>query len=257
MSWWVALIPAIAVLIQALPYLIGGYMGFELFKIILDNPVSLLSVIAGIMGAYLIYKKQLKYGMVLLIAGIIGYYLPLITNTTASIFTNPIVLIVASSLITIYYLASVKQLNKTTLKYMILGMVGAVLVTTLVSSVGDGGGPGPGFNYYEVTFECEIRRAIVPSVYPSKLEVIEIKPVSMCYSPSPLVIWPEEKEFELEVYKDGALIWKHRDKVSYGWLQTVASKNVTVCLRKGEYKVRLCTPESGEYIEKDVEVGIV
>ena len=167
MSWWVALIPAIAVLIQALPYLIGGYMGFELFKIILDNPVSLLSVIAGIMGAYLIYKKQLKYGMVLLIAGIIGYYLPLITNTTASIFTNPIVLIVASSLITIYYLASVKQLNKTTLKYMILGMVGAVLVTTLVSSVGDGGGPGPGFNYYEVTFECEcggiMRR--VPDVF--------------------------------------------------------------------------------------------
>jgi len=263
MSWWVALIPAIAVLIQALPYLIGGYMGFEVFKLILENPTALLAIIAGIMGAYLIYKKQLKYGMVLLVAALITYYIPLISGTLSdvlSIFSNPFVLIISSTLIMVYYLASRKQLNKTTMKYLILGMVAALLVSVVASSIGTAGGPGPGFNYYMVTFECVIERPILPpGVKPHDLRVLEMKGVKVWYpgEVEPLVFWEERKDFVLSIYRNDFLVFEKKYNVKFGWWQTIASKNVTVCLRKGKYNVKLCTPESGKCIERIVEVGVL
>ena len=259
MTWWLLLIPAIAVLIQSLPYLIGG--GLAAYTI-LTNPTAIVSIIAGVAGAYLIYKNKPKEGMIAIVIGGVLFLIPQLATMfqaflgwSAALFSNVFFMLVILGGVMAYFLASQKKLTGKYAVYLILSIVGASVFYLLLnqfSVAGGGVGITPTPNWYEVTLKIDFTSVGMPFFEKAKatsISVVDYSLVNYCVEEiQPLFVLPTEKNYVLKVLDSrGRLVMQKTLKAEWGPLQITTSDLVKICLRSGSYKIiayATDTPES-------------
>jgi len=255
MTWWLLLIPAIAVLIQSLPYLIGG--GLAAYTI-LTNPTAIVSIIAGIAGAYLIYKNKPKEGMIAIVIGGVLFLIPQLATMfqaflgwSAALFSNVFFMLVILGGVMAYFLASQKKLTGKYAVYLILSIVGASVFYLLLnqfSVAGGGVGITPAPNWYEVTLKIDFTTWQAKAKATS-ISVVDYSSVNYCVEEiQPLFVLPTERNYVLKVLDStGRLVMQKTVKAEWGWFQVTTSDLVKICLRSGSYKIiayATDTPES-------------
>jgi len=256
MAWWLLLIPAIAVLIQSLPYLIGG--GLAAYTI-LTNPTAIVSIIAGAAGAYLIYKNKPKEGIIAIVIGGVLFLIPQIATMfqaflgwSAALFSNVFFMLVILGGVMAYFLASQKKLTGKYAVYIILSIVGASVFYLLLnqfSVAGGGVGITPTPNWYEVTVKVDFTTWYWKAKATS-ISIVDYSSVNYCVEEiQPLFVFPQERNYVLKVTDatTGRLIMQKTLKAEWGPLQKTTSDLVKICLRSGTYKIiayATDTPES-------------
>jgi len=255
MTWWLLLIPAIAVLIQSLPYLIGG--GLAAYTI-LTNPTAIVSIIAGAAGAYLIYKNKPKEGIIAIVIGGVLFLIPQIATMfqaflgwSAALFSNVFFMLVILGGVMAYFLASQKKLTGKYAVYLILSIVGASVFYLLLnqfSVAGGGVGITPAPNWYEVTLKIDFTTWQAKAKATS-ISVVDYSLVNYCVEEvQPLFVLPTERNYVLKVLDStGRLVMQKTLKAEWGWFQVTTSDLVKICLRSGSYKIiayATDTPES-------------
>ena len=255
MTWWLLLIPAIAVLIQSLPYLIGG--GLAAYTI-LTNPTAIVSIIAGAAGAYLIYNNKPKEGIIAIVIGGVLFLIPQIATMfqaflgwSAALFSNVFFMLVILGGVMAYFLASQKKLTGKYAVYLILSIVGASVFYLLLnqfSVAGGGVGITPAPNWYEVTLKIDFTTWQAKAKATS-ISVVDYSLVNYCVEEvQPLFVLPTERNYVLKVLDStGRLVMQKTLKAEWGWFQVTTSDLVKICLRSGSYKIiayATDTPES-------------
>ena len=255
MTWWLLLIPAIAVLIQSLPYLIGG--GLAAYTI-LTNPTAIVSIIAGVAGAYLIYKNKPKEGMIAIVIGGVLFLIPQLATMfqaflgwSAALFSNVFFMLVILGGVMAYFLASQKKLTGKYAVYLILSIVGASVFYLLLnqfSVAGGGVGITPTPNWYEVTLKVDFT-TWQAKAKATAISVVDYSLVNYCVEEvQPLFVFPQERNYVLKVLDStGRLVMQKTLKAEWGPLQITTSDLVKICLRSGNYKIiayATDTPES-------------
>ena len=257
MAWWALLLPAISALIYAVPYLIGGAMGIKVLNILLSSPHAMVALICAIAGFYLIYKKKVKYGFILLAGAVISFILPTLVAQIGALFQNFLFLLTLVALVSIYYLASNKQLTGKNAFIIFISLLGGVLILFGISSISTalGGTPLPGIGgvappnvpYYKVTVSAEVK-LYLGRAYVKNLEVTEKIVVPYC-SPSTsslrtLAFWEIKKPLTIQVLRDDHLVDMVTKSLEFGLFETTKEVQVDFCLPKGTYTIRAWSEES-------------
>jgi len=254
MAWWILLIPAIAVLIQSLPYLIGGGIAVSA---ILSNPTAIVSVIAAGSGAYLIYKKKTKEATILFLISGILFVFPQISimfkeflGWSVALFSNVFFMLIVLGGVLAYFLASQKKLTGKYAVYIVISIVAASIVYMLLSNISfAGGGVSPIIpEWYEVTVRADFTtwrgKAKATAVH-----VLDYNKVSYCVEEiQPLFVTPTKRQYTVKVINldTGRTIMKTLT-AEWGWLQINTYDVFQLCLKEGSYKIIVYALDTPEY----------
>jgi len=260
MAWWILLVPALAGILSALPYLIGAQIGGSILATILTNPSGLLAIFAGAIGVWLAFKGKTKEGLIAIIIGAAIFLAPQFFAWSINFFGNVYLMFSLMGLLLIYYLGSTKQLTGKTIMYVFAGLIIGLVAFILVpiasgASAGNptGGGVAPPVvTWWNVNMQVTLGRSLGGTAKVEEMLILDKSKVESCIETFPtLSAWPApgDEYFIVKIVTEkNMFVAQKRFKVHFGWGAWKARKSFNVCLRDGTYVIKVWAEDTPEEV---------
>ena len=258
--YWVLLIPAIASVIYAIPYLLGGAIGWGILGTLLKNPTGLLAILSGVIGLYIVYSskgKKTKEGLIAIGVGAGVFLLPQFFVWSGTLFSNIYFMLMLTALLVVYFLGVNKKLSGKNLYYLFISLIGSFLFLTFLPMLGKalpgGGLPGvsPTPSWWSLDMNFKLSRDFWGKAKMESMSVLDKSKTSFCWEtfPSAMYPFPGDENFYVKVLdENGNLIAQKSFTAHFSTGAWTAQKQVTLCLKSGIYTIKAYAEDSSEVI---------